>query len=386
MSLQFFDKALTLATNCANGHQQARTLNGLALTKRAIGDYSEAQRHACEAQERSQICGNVYQEALALHHHAVCCLYGGNNKVEIALCQEARQLLQLCGMHGGQLDIQIMITLAGAHEAKSEYAEARNIDASIIENTSSHKAPWNYGVTLVNIADIDLVIGKPEAEVYFKIEEAKEIFTAICVPSGLDYCRVVLASLKLRESNIPEAKMLFLECLNSQWGKDADAVTYVLRRVADVSCWSSHGTQWSLRWAVVYLAYAKKLQRKFDDVPSVPHLSKPRVWLCANFMYYLFPGTMICFVDGADTLMVAETPTFRKRIGSAVAIILSGRLCQASDTGRFRRTETGQFRRGGCFGSMKPRYLRCSSTAKFLMRRPQFANIHSASLDPAFPR
>ncbi|KAJ7451367.1 hypothetical protein FB451DRAFT_1525746 [Mycena latifolia] len=207
MSLQFFDKALTLARDCANVQQQARILNSIALTKREIGDYSGAQRHAREAQERSQICGNIYQEALALNHQALCCVYLGNNKTMIALCQEARQLLQLCGMHGGAVDHAITTTIAEAHEAKSEYTEARNIHASIAEKTSAQKVPWNYALSLLNIASIDVVTGKPAAEVCFNLDKAKEIFTAI----------VELASLKLRERNIPEAKTLFQDSLNSQW-------------------------------------------------------------------------------------------------------------------------------------------------------------------------
>ncbi|KAJ7451382.1 hypothetical protein FB451DRAFT_1374414 [Mycena latifolia] len=244
MSLQFFSTALTLAKNCANFQEQACILNSIALTKHAIGDYSGAQGHARDAQERSQICGNVYQEALALNHQALCCSYLGNNKAAIAFCQEARQLLQLCG--------------------KSEYAESRNIHASIAHRSSPTKDPWGYTLSLLNIANIDVVTGKPAAEVYVSLEKAKEILTAMCVPSGLGFCQVVLASLKLRERNIPEAKTLFQECLNCQWGKDADTVTYALERLANVSCWPSDEIKWSLTWAVVYLAYAKKLQRKVD--------------------------------------------------------------------------------------------------------------------------
>ncbi|KAJ7451380.1 hypothetical protein FB451DRAFT_1186314 [Mycena latifolia] len=221
MSLQFFDKALTLARDCANVQQQARILNSIALTKREIGDYSGAQRHAREAQKRSQICGNIYQEAMALNHQALC-------------------------YHA------ITTTIAEAHEAKSEYTEARNIHASIAEKTSAQKVPWNYALSLLNIASIDVVTGKPAAEVCFNLDKAKEIFTAI----------VELASLTLRERNIPEAKTLFQDSLNSQWGKDTDAVTRALERLANVSCWPSDEIKWSSRWAVVYLAYAKKVQRK----------------------------------------------------------------------------------------------------------------------------
>ncbi|KAJ7465889.1 hypothetical protein FB451DRAFT_1178728 [Mycena latifolia] len=261
-SLQFFDKALGLAKNCATV-EEARVLNSIARTKCSIGQYSAAQMRAHEAQRRAQMCGNLYQEALALETEAVCCLRKGNPKAAIALCQQGRQLVQLCGMHGGQTDHSIMITVANAHGAKSEYAEARNILASLAEKTSVSQSPVKYASSLINMAVIDLVTAKPEAEVYFKIEKAKEIFTAICHPCAIELCRMVSADLKLRQGNIAEAKILFQEGVNSRWG-DADTVNYVLERLADVSCWPSDEITLSSRWAVVYLVYAKKLQRKVE--------------------------------------------------------------------------------------------------------------------------
>ncbi|KAJ7488021.1 hypothetical protein FB451DRAFT_1529027 [Mycena latifolia] len=264
MSLQFFDKALTLARDCANVQQQALTLNSLGLTKHTIGDYSGAQKHAREAQKMSQICGNVYQEALALYNQTACCSYLGNDKATITLCQEARQLLQLCGMHGGQLDDAITTTIAGVHSTKSEYAEARRIFTIIVHRTSPTKGPSAYALSLINIAQIDVMTGGPKDLVESNIEQATQIFAVMQVPAALDWCKLVLADLMLRERNIPKAKNLFQEGLNSQWGKNADAVNYALSRLADVSCWTLDEIEWSWRWAVVYLAYAEKLQQKVD--------------------------------------------------------------------------------------------------------------------------
>ncbi|KAJ7462439.1 hypothetical protein FB451DRAFT_1404242 [Mycena latifolia] len=84
------------------------------------------------------------------------------------------------------------------------------------------------------------------------------------LPIGIDYCRMVLADLKLRERDISHAKELFQAGLDSQWGKDAEVVAYILARLADVTCWPSPEIKWSSRWQVVYLAYSKKSQRKVD--------------------------------------------------------------------------------------------------------------------------
>ncbi|KAJ7469517.1 hypothetical protein FB451DRAFT_1476337 [Mycena latifolia] len=233
MSLQFLDKALTVARNCGNAEEQTRILNGLARMKHSIGDHSGAQIHAREAEERSQMCGNVYLEALALDNQALCCSCLGNSKAAIALWQRGRQLLQLCGMSSGGLDHRIMMAQANVHSQKSEYAEAHSVLTTIANNTSPNKDAGNHAWSIINIAQIDLVTAKPEPDVQCNIEKAKEIFTTMCLPRGIDYCGVLLADLKLRERDIPHAKELFQAGLNSQWGKDADVVAYTLARLAE---------------------------------------------------------------------------------------------------------------------------------------------------------
>ncbi|KAJ7456189.1 hypothetical protein FB451DRAFT_1373032 [Mycena latifolia] len=264
MSLQFLDKALTLARNCGNVEEQTRTLNNLASTKRGIGDYTGAQRHAREAEERSKMCGNVYVEAQALDYQAVCCSYLGNNKAAIALQQRGRQLLQLCGMSGGGLDHQLMVNQAEVHSQKSEYAEAHSVFTTIANNTSRNKDPWNHALSIVNIAMTDLVTAKPGPDVQCNVEKAQELFTAMRAPAGIDLCRIVLADLKLRKRDTSHAKELFQNGLNSQRGKNADVVAYTMARLADVSCWPSAEIKWSSSWQVVYLAHSKKSQRKVD--------------------------------------------------------------------------------------------------------------------------
>ncbi|KAJ7444448.1 hypothetical protein FB451DRAFT_1413136 [Mycena latifolia] len=104
----------------------------------------------------------------------------------------------------------------------------------------------------------------PETDVYSNIKKAQEIFTAMRVPSAIDYCQMVLADLKLREGNTADAAILFQESMNSQRGKDASTVSYALERLANIRCWPSDEIMWSSSWAVVYLAYAKKAKWKVE--------------------------------------------------------------------------------------------------------------------------
>ncbi|KAJ7443383.1 hypothetical protein FB451DRAFT_1149734 [Mycena latifolia] len=264
MSLQFYDKALMLARNCGNVEEQTHILNNLAQAKLSIGDCAVALRHAREAEEKSQMCGHVHAEALALEHQAICCSYLGKIKAAVVLCQRGRQLLQLRGMSGGSLDHQIMATQANAHSQKSEYTEAHSVFTTIANNASPNSDPSSHALSVINIATIDLMTGKPEADVQKNIRKATEILTAMRFPLGIDYCRIVLADLKLRERDISHAKELFQAGLNSQWGKNAEAVAYTLARLADVTCWPSAEIKWSSSWQVVYLAHSKKAQLKID--------------------------------------------------------------------------------------------------------------------------
>ncbi|KAJ7442841.1 hypothetical protein FB451DRAFT_1376850 [Mycena latifolia] len=246
-SLQFLDKALGLARNCGNVEEETRSLNNLALMKHSSGDYAGARRHAREAEELSQMCGNVYMEAVALDNQA-----------------RGRQLLQLCGMSSGSLDHRMMANQANVHSQQSEYAEAHSVFTIIATNTSPNKDPQRHAFSVINIAHINLMTGKPEPEVECNIEKATEIFTAMQRTLGIDWCRIVLADLKLRERDISYAKELFQAGLNSQWGKDAEFVAYTLARFADVTCWPSAEVKSSSSWQVVYLAHSKKSQSKVD--------------------------------------------------------------------------------------------------------------------------
>ncbi|KAJ7469211.1 hypothetical protein FB451DRAFT_1400769 [Mycena latifolia] len=155
-----------------------------------------------------------------------------------------------------------MATEATVYFQKSEYINAHNMVTRIAKSTAANKDPWNFASGLIKIAEIDLVTATPEADVYCNVEKAQEIFIAMRVSSGIDYCRMVLADLKLREENIADAKILFQQGLNSQWGRNAPAVNYALERLADVMCWTPDEMEWSSRWTVVYLAQATKSQQK----------------------------------------------------------------------------------------------------------------------------
>ncbi|KAJ7444500.1 hypothetical protein FB451DRAFT_1189594 [Mycena latifolia] len=147
---------------------------------------------------------------------------------------------------------------------RSEYAQARKILCDISQIRSAEKDPWRHAWCLMNIAEIDVITGRAEQDVHMNLDKASKIMRTMNVPTGLTYCETVLADLHLREGNITCAKVQFQRGLRSSWGKYAEVVIYCLDRLADVRRWIITDFGWSSRWTVVYLAYTKRSQKKFE--------------------------------------------------------------------------------------------------------------------------
>jgi hypothetical protein len=67
-----------------------------------------------------------------------------------------------------------MITQAEVHRHKSEYIEARNIHTFILEVTSIQE-PYGYGSALLNVAEIDVMIGAPKDDVQRNCDSQKNV-------------------------------------------------------------------------------------------------------------------------------------------------------------------------------------------------------------------
>ncbi|KAJ7083747.1 hypothetical protein C8R44DRAFT_753318 [Mycena epipterygia] len=215
---QSFEKAVSLAKLCGDSRQHSVALNWIAWLKFSVGNYSAGQMHAREAKQIAQLSGNLHQEAVALGCETTCLIGLGNFKESVFLGQRARELLKLCGMQGCQTDIMSMLNLADIHRLKSEYLEARNIYVELGQNISAQQDPFNYASHLLNIADVDIMIGGDAVKVEQNLDNAKAIF------------------MTLRESNITDAKNLLGQCLTAAWGNSSETVSYCLERLANAIC------------------------------------------------------------------------------------------------------------------------------------------------------
>ncbi|KAJ7831781.1 hypothetical protein B0H14DRAFT_3713155 [Mycena olivaceomarginata] len=258
-AIKFLNQALALAKSCADAHQHCSTLNTMAFIHQKIGSYSTAINYAREARRIANVSANLYGEAEALGIEGSCSIFLGSYQNSSISFRMARDILNICGMIGSYLDYSIMTSQAEIHLLKSEYAEARSIHEHTIEDISLDKDGYNYGLSVLNIAQIDSIIGKNKNDVLQNIHKAKPILSRL--PAVTILCDMFLADLELRENNTMLAGNLFQKCLHLSWGRESQAVSFCLERLADVSQWNVP-EQGTWLWLVVYLGYAQKAKEK----------------------------------------------------------------------------------------------------------------------------
>ncbi|KAJ7888451.1 hypothetical protein B0H13DRAFT_2277398 [Mycena leptocephala] len=227
---QYCGAAISLAFSTGNTNLHSQALRNLAWMEWNLGNYSTAHVHAIEAQRLAIISVDLYREAQALNIEATCCFTLGNYTKAMFLCIRARDLLGLCGMSGGPLDHGIMTTQAEVYKLKSEYVEAHSIHISILEETSTQD-PFGYGLALLNVAEIDVMIGTPKNDLY------------------------------LREGDSLVARTIFKRCLNVTL-EYSQIQTYCLERLCDASCWG--GSEQMSSWTTVFLVNSLKRKKKLE--------------------------------------------------------------------------------------------------------------------------
>ncbi|KAJ7462917.1 hypothetical protein FB451DRAFT_1494989 [Mycena latifolia] len=266
VALKYLQKALDLAKSHGDIMQEALVLHYLGQIKCTIGDYVAAQKHSQASHRLAELAGDLYSQARALRTSASCYRSCGDTQNSILLCQRAKKLLELCGITTGDTYITLLQDLAEAQLLKSEYAEARDIHIELARDAATQD-PYNFPWALLNIAQLDIIIGTSKQDVLSNLDKAKALFDALKygyhhVISAKIYCDIFLGQLHLREGEIVIAKGILQTGFKSTWGNDAQGVLLCMESLANVSCWPECDFLWAARWAVVYLGYAKKLKNK----------------------------------------------------------------------------------------------------------------------------
>ncbi|KAJ7142604.1 hypothetical protein C8R44DRAFT_725941 [Mycena epipterygia] len=261
MSAKKFEQALSLAKLCEDSTRQANVLNQIARLKFHLGDLSAAQKDLHEAQQMAHISGNLNTQALGLRTEMACLGRLGNLTRAVLLGHREQELVQLCGLEGGPLDDGIMVNLAQIHMEKSEYQEARNLHAQL-QNKSNPQHKYFNALTLMNIAEIDIILDAEFFDVQKNVENAKTTFGTLGSAGWVNACEILLADLSLRDGKASIAEKALLKCFND--AKNSSDKIYCLERLADVGRWTSTGITWPYTWTVIYLAFAHQGKKKLD--------------------------------------------------------------------------------------------------------------------------
>ncbi|KAJ6576054.1 hypothetical protein DFH09DRAFT_1361666 [Mycena vulgaris] len=262
-AIHFCQLALALGGSPGKNKGQCQALEHLAWIQAELGDYYGAKAHANEACRLAEMSANLFRQAAALRIESYCLYSLGDYSQSISLSRRARLLLGFCGLTGGDVDQNIMSTQAEVHRLKSEYLEARKVNARILNDVSVVQQPYQHGFALLNIAQIDLETDASLTEVQGNIESANALFTTMGFSVGMALCEMLGATVKLQQGRLPVAWSLFQKSLTSFWGKNAEGVTYCLEKLANGRHWGAT-TEITSTWAVLFLAHSLKLKQKLE--------------------------------------------------------------------------------------------------------------------------
>ncbi|KAF8184621.1 hypothetical protein K438DRAFT_1111867 [Mycena galopus ATCC 62051] len=258
---QFFQKALELSEQCEDHSQQGGVLIGLAWLKYEGGDHCGAQRDASSAQRQLQLAGNLYQGARANKLQAACSSSQGRYQESMTYLLKAKELIGICGLRGSAVDHDITNTQGSIHMLKTEYVQGRRLFSQVVKTTSAEENSLEYGMALLNLAEIDIEIGAASEDVYQNLDKVTEIYrTKHSTQRYATFCDSVSAQIELREGQFESASAKFQKCLYFSWGIARDLGCFCLEYLSNIDAWPASPQQH--KWPMIYLVYAYKSKNK----------------------------------------------------------------------------------------------------------------------------
>ncbi|KAJ7439005.1 hypothetical protein FB451DRAFT_1192382 [Mycena latifolia] len=266
LASQYLHKALELSESHADSKVKTDTLYYFGSLGRLVGDYLGAQRHTLASYKLSEASGDLFAQA-CLEILASCARARGDLRNGLFLCQRAKKLLELSGTTSGHAYNSVMHNQAEIHLAKSEYDQARSLHMKVVEETAADHNSLNYVWGLLNVAQLDIMMGARKQDVLHNLDKAKTLFNAKTYGyynpmSAKIYCDIEFGKLHLREGETHTAKGILQKCFNSLWGHEAEGILSCMGSLANVSRWPQSDFGWASKWTVTYLGYAQKLENK----------------------------------------------------------------------------------------------------------------------------
>ncbi|KAJ7688079.1 hypothetical protein B0H16DRAFT_1030448 [Mycena metata] len=267
-ALQHGQIALSLAQTNRNLKGQCDALDVLGYVEVMAGDHAAGRAHAQEVQRLAKTSGDVHKEARGLYSEAHSLMSQGDYRECIAVTTRGRAILHLCGLSDGQVDYGLMGIRAEVHRLKSEYVDAHDIQSQIFQETTNDN--YQQAFSLMNIAEIEVMMGVPKAEIQKKIDASRATLKTTQDAIAGDATQ---ADLNLREGDM--STTLFGKSLQLGWGTYSEAVSYSLERLADINRWEgSHSTS----WPTIFLANSLKTKEWLGIYKALQFLGDVFLW------------------------------------------------------------------------------------------------------------
>jgi tetratricopeptide (TPR) repeat protein len=200
--MEFLKRALLLAQVSGNSKLHSDILKDMAETENSRGNHSVALKFARDAHKHAKLSGNLHTEAQALRVEAMLRIKIGDYRNAILCLGRSRGILKLYGLTGGNLQHITMHDEGQIHLVKSEYAEAYDIHAQILQATSPQQDPMIYAASMLNLAEIRVRVGTSATDVMSNLEEARMLYrNSHQCHHNLIACETIVADLNLREGH-----------------------------------------------------------------------------------------------------------------------------------------------------------------------------------------
>ncbi|KAJ7036772.1 hypothetical protein C8F04DRAFT_1336260 [Mycena alexandri] len=254
--MSFFEASLLLSREIGHLYHQGTTLLQLSWMNWSSGNYLVSQTQAREVQRLAVLSSDLLQEASGLRMEVMSCTALGNYKRSLSLCHRAREIVQLCGLSGGNLEHLIMTSEAVVHRRKSDFQAARALHVEIM---NLNKSLEERSLAVLNIGLLDVQLGALE-QAQSSFDTVKSLSAILSRPRGMIYCEVGFAGICLQQGNHSVAKEIYERIVKSSWGKEHDIVNDCLVSLGDCTRWSSHDSVWVFRWTVILFVLGMKSQ------------------------------------------------------------------------------------------------------------------------------
>ncbi|KAJ7652247.1 hypothetical protein B0H17DRAFT_1269560 [Mycena rosella] len=172
------------------------------------------------------------------------------------LCEKANDLAVANGIEESGRHITILDAHAEIDLRKSEYTQAREIQAVVASKTSPNSFSGYHANALANLAYLDILRSSDEVGIFRNIERAKAVYISMGSPRIL-VCSWLTAELHLSRGDTQTACALFEECLSKSRGIYPDIPCLCLAALGDPRQ-KMYNQLDSFRWALVYLAFVRR--------------------------------------------------------------------------------------------------------------------------------